>query len=337
MSLCVSLDVMGGDQAPSIVLDGAELALQETNDVRFHLYGDESLIKSQLTKHPLLSKKSEIIHCTEVVTSDTKPVDALRRLKDSSMRRAIEAVAEGKCDAVVSAGNTGAYMALSKIILKSLDGIDRPAIAALLPTVNGYCIGLDMGANLECTAENLMQFSVMGDVMARRMLGVKNPTIGLLNVGTEEVKGHAIVQLASQLIREIPDLNYIGFVEGDDINHGVADVVVTDGFTGNVSLKTLEGAAKFIFNTVRNTMESSVMGKLSYLVGKKSFKTIKNRLDPRRYNGATFLGLKGIAVKSHGGADAVAFANAIKVAINLAKNSDTLNLGQEIEEKIKEL
>ncbi|MBX3456823.1 MAG: phosphate acyltransferase PlsX [Candidatus Paracaedibacteraceae bacterium] len=337
MSLCVSLDVMGGDQAPSIVLDGAELALQEVKDVRFHLYGDKNLIKSQLSKHPFLSSKSEIFHCTEVVTSDTKPVDALRRLKDSSMRRAIEAVAEGKCDAVVSAGNTGAYMALSKITLKSLDGIDRPAIAALLPTVHGYCIGLDMGANLECTAENLMQFAVMGDVMARRMLGVKNPTIGLLNVGTEEVKGHAIVQHASQLMKEIPDINYVGFVEGDDINHGVADVVVTDGFTGNVSLKTLEGAAQFIFSTIRNTMESSILGKLSYLVGHKSFKNIKNRLDPRKYNGATFLGLKGIAVKSHGGADAVAFANAIKVAINLAKNSDTLNLGQEIEEKIKEL
>ena len=167
MSLCVSLDVMGGDDAPSIVLDGAELALQETNDVRFHLYGDESLIKSQLTKHPLLSKKSEIIHCTEVVTSDTKPVDALRRLKDSSMRRAIEAVAEGTCDAVVSAGNTGAYMALSKITLKTLDGIDRPAIAALLPTVNGYCIGLDMGANLECTAENLMPSKVLRVIFDR--------------------------------------------------------------------------------------------------------------------------------------------------------------------------
>jgi glycerol-3-phosphate acyltransferase PlsX len=328
---------MGGDQAPSIVLDGAELALQKEKDIRFQLYGDENLIKSHLSKTPLLSGKSEIFHCSEVVTSDTRPVDALRRLKDSSMRRAIEAVAEGKSDAVVSAGNTGAYMALSKITLKSLDGIDRPAIAALLPTVDGYCIGLDMGANLECTAENLMQFAVMGDVMARRMLGVKNPTIGLLNVGTEEVKGHAIVQHASQLMKEIPDINYVGFVEGDDINHGVADVVVTDGFTGNVSLKTLEGAAQFIFSTIRNTMESSILGKLSYLVGHKSFKNIKNRLDPRKYNGATFLGLKGIAVKSHGGADAVAFANAIKVAINLAKNSDTLNLGQEIEEKIKEL
>ncbi|MBX3487685.1 MAG: phosphate acyltransferase PlsX [Candidatus Paracaedibacteraceae bacterium] len=337
MSLCVSLDVMGGDQAPSIVLDGAELALQENSKIRFHLYGDESVIKSQLSKHPLLSQNAKIIHCTEIVTSDTKPVDALRRLKDSSMRRAIEAVADGECDAVVSAGNTGAYMALSKITLKTLDGIDRPAIAALLPTVNGYCIGLDMGANLECTAENLMQFAVMGDVMARRMLGVSSPTIGLLNVGTEDVKGNAIVQLASQLIKHLPGINYIGFVEGDDINHGVADVVVTDGFTGNVSLKTLEGAAQFIFSTIRKTMESSVLGKLSYLIGHKSFKTIRDRLDPRKYNGATFLGLKGIAVKSHGGADAVAFANAIKVAVNLAKNSDTLNLGQEIEKKIKEL
>lgn len=337
MPLCISLDVMGGDKAPLIVLEGAELALAENKDVKFHLFGDEAIIKSELSAYPLLSQNSEVFHCTEVVASDTKPVDALRRLKDSSMRRAIEAVASGSCDAVISAGNTGAYMALSKITFKTLDGIDRPAIAALLPTVDGVCIGLDLGANLECTAENLMQFAIMGDVMARRMLGIQSPKIGLLNVGTEEVKGHAIVQHASQLLKEVPDLNYIGFIEGDDINHGVADVVVTDGFTGNVFLKTMEGAVKFIFSTVRSTMESSLLGKLGYLVGHKSFKAIKNLLDPRKYNGAAFLGLKGIAIKSHGGADGVAFSYAIKVGINLAKNSDELNLGQEIEEKIKEI
>lgn len=337
MKTRLSLDVMGGDQAPLIVLEGAEQILSSGTDVEFLLFGDENAIQEHLNAFPLLSKKSKIFHCSEVVTNDEKPVNAIRGLKDSSMRKAIEAVANGEADAVISAGNTGAYMALSKIILRTLEGIDRPAIAALLPTVDGFCIGLDMGANLECTTENLVQFAVMGDVMARRVLGIANPKVGLLNVGTEEVKGHAIVQQASMLLKEIPGLNYIGFIEGDDVNHGVADVVVTDGFTGNIALKTLEGAARFIFSTVKDAMSSSFFGKLSYLIGKQSFASIKARLDPRKYNGAAFLGLKGIAIKSHGGADAVAFANAIQVAFNLAKDSEIQNFSQEIEAKIKEV
>ncbi|MBW8310165.1 MAG: phosphate acyltransferase PlsX [Candidatus Paracaedibacteraceae bacterium] len=337
MTTRLSLDVMGGDNAPLIVIEGAAQILASTLDVEFLLFGDKSVILDHLRNFPLLEKKSHIHHCSEVVTNDTKPVTAIRGLKDSSMRKAIEAVANGQADAVVSAGNTGAYMALSKILLRTLEGIDRPAISALLPTINGVCIGLDMGANLECTTENLVQFAIMGDVMAQRMLGIKNPRVGLLNVGTEEVKGHAIVQQASMLLKELPTLNYIGFIEGDDVNHGIADVIVTDGFTGNIALKTLEGAAHFIFGIIKETMGSSFFGKLSYLVGRSTFRNIKARLDPRKYNGAVFLGLRGIAVKSHGGADAVAFANAINVAFNLAKESHSLNFGDEIEAKIKEI
>ncbi|WP_010297662.1 phosphate acyltransferase PlsX [Candidatus Odyssella thessalonicensis] len=337
MTIKLSLDVMGGDKAPLIVLEGAENVLSFSEDINFLLFGDQDIITDKLKHFPLLSKKSEIIHCSEVVTNDTKPVAAIRGLKDSSMRKAIESVSKGQANAVVSAGNTGAYMALAKIMLKTLEGIDRPAIAAPLPTINGICIGLDMGANLECTTENLVQFAVMGEVMARRVLGIKNPRVSLLNVGTEEVKGHAVVQQASLILKEIPTMNYIGFIEGDDVNHGVADVIVTDGFTGNIALKTLEGAAHFIFDTIRETLSSTILGKLSYLVGRPAFNSIKSKLDPRKYNGAAFLGLRGIAIKSHGGADAAAFANAIKVAFNLSKDSETLDLGQEIETKIKEI
>lgn len=337
MMIKLSLDAMGGDNAPSVVLEGAEEVLNTSSDVEFLLFGDQDILSEHLKNYPKLSTKSQIIHCTEIVTNDTKPVAALRGMKDSSMRKAIEAVASGAADAVISAGNTGAYMALSKIILKTLDGIDRPAIAAPLPTTSGYCIGLDMGANLECTAENLLQFAIMGDVMARRVLGIENPKIGLLNVGTEEVKGHAIVQHTSLLLKETASLNYVGFVEGDDVNHGVADVIVTDGFTGNIALKTLEGAVHFIFGIVKDTMSSSLMGKLSYIVGRSAYKTIKSKLDPRKYNGAAFLGLRGIAIKSHGGADGIAFSYAINAAKNLARGSERLKLGEEIELKIKEL
>jgi phosphate acyltransferase len=346
MTVRLSLDVMGGDNAPLIVLEGAERVLasfskpsskSDSPEVTFLLFGDGAIISNYLKTFPLLGKKSTVVHCSETVTNDMKPVNAIRGLKDSGMRKAIESVARGEADAVISAGNTGAYMALSKILLGTLDGIDRPAIAALLPTMDGLCIALDLGANLECTTENLVQFAIMGEVMAKRLLNIKNPRVGLLNVGTEEVKGNAVVQQASLVLKEVPDLNYIGFIEGDDINHGGADVVVTDGFTGNVALKTLEGGVHFIIDTIKEVMKSSLWGKLSYLVGRSAFNEVKEKLDPRQYNGAAFLGLKGIAVKSHGGADAIAFSQAIKVALNLAQGSETLNFGQEIELKIKEI
>lgn len=337
MTIRLSLDVMGGDKAPLIVLEGAELVLSSSDDVDFLLFGDEEIITSHLENLPRLKKKSTIFHCSETVANDTKPVNAIRGMKDSSMRKAIVAVADGDAAAVVSAGNTGAYMALAKILLKTLDGIDRPAIATSLPTTNGFCIGLDLGANLECTTENLVQFAVMGEIMAKRMLGIENPRVGLLNVGTEDVKGHAIVQQAALILKTLSGINYVGFVEGDDVNHDVADVIVTDGFTGNVALKTMEGSAHFIFNTIKQTLNASVFGKLGYLIGRSAFEAIKSTLDPRKYNGAAFLGLRGIAIKSHGGADGIAFSQAINVALNIARGSDKLDFGQEIEAKIKEI
>lgn len=340
MTVILALDAMGGDKSPDIVIEGASLAIAQNQktfeDLFFNLYGDEVVLKTLVSKYPNLSGCTKIHHAEEVVTNDTKPSAAIRGMRQSSMRLAIESVVEGFSHAVVSAGNTGAYMALSKILLKTLDGIDRPAIAATLPTMKGTTVALDLGANLECTVENLIQFAVMGDVVARRILHKNNPTVGLLNVGSEEMKGSAVVQQAAQVIREVGQLNYIGFVEGDDITGGDVDVIVTDGFTGNVALKTIEGVAHFIMGTVKNAMASSWRGKLGYLVAEPVFAALKTRLDPRLYNGAVFIGLREVAVKSHGGADGFAFANAIRVAADLAHRVESQNLAQEIEEKLKD-
>ena len=340
MTVILALDAMGGDRSPDIVIEGASLAIAQNHkafgDLFFNLYGDEVVLKALVSKYPNLSGFVQIHHAEEVVTNDTKPSAAIRGLRRSSMRLAIESVVEGVSHAVVSAGNTGAYMALSKILLKTLDGIDRPAIAATLPTMKGTTVALDLGANLECTVENLIQFAVMGDVVARRILHKKNPKLGLLNVGSEEMKGSAIVQQAAQIIRDVGQLNYIGFVEGDDITGGDVDVIVTDGFKGNVALKNIEGVAHFIMGAVKDAMASSWRGKVAYAVAQPVFAALKTRLDPRLYNGAIFIGLREVAVKSHGGADGFAFANAIRVAADLAVRIESQNLAQEIEEKLKD-
>lgn len=349
MTIILALDAMGGDHAPDIVIEGASLSLEKHPNVFFNVYGNKPVIESLLARYPNLKECVTIHHTEEVVTNDTKPVQAIRGLRNSSMRLAIESVLEGTSHAVISAGNTGAYMALSKITLKTLDGVDRPAIAAVMPTKKGTCIALDLGANVDCTVENLTQFAVMGEVIARRILHKENPTIGLLNVGTEELKGSAVVQQASQVIRDVGKLNYIGFVEGNDLTSGKVDVVVTDGFTGNVALKSIEGMVKFVIGLLKGAFTSSWRGKFGYMIARPVFKLIKNKTDPRLYNGAIFIGLKGIAVKSHGGADAVAFASAIRVTIELCQKMNVsaevstndqemqmLTIGQEIEEKLKE-
>lgn len=343
MTIKLALDAMGGDGSPDIVVEGASLALRHLSQgvgahrfggVHFNLYGDEAILKALVSQYPNLLDCSQIHHTEDVVANDTKPSVAVR-MRRSSMRRAIESVLEGNSQAVVSAGNTGAYMALCKILLKTLDGIDRPAIAATIPNSLGTTVALDLGANVDCTVENLVQFAVMGDVVARRILHKKDPTLGLLNVGTEEMKGSAIVQQAAQILRDVGSLNYVGFVEGDDITSGDVDIVVTDGFTGNVALKTIEGVSHFIMGNVREAMVSSWRGKLAYAVGQPVFRLLKARMDPRLYNGAVFIGLREVAVKSHGGADGFAFANAIRVALNLAQRVESHNLAQEIEEKLK--
>jgi phosphate acyltransferase len=337
MPLVLALDAMGGDAAPQTVIEGADYAILNGVDAHFIVFGDAQQIEPLLKNLPHLQSKVTLRHTQEVVTNEIKPSAALRGLKNSSMRLAIMSVAEKESAAVVSAGNTGAYMALSKILLRTLEGVDRPAIATAIPTLTGACLALDLGANVECSVENLVQFAIMGQVMARRVLHKERPRVGLLNVGAEELKGSAVVQQAAQELRQIFEMDFEGFVEGNDFTSGRVDVVVTDGFTGNVALKTMEGVAHMIMKTVRGSLTASWRGKLGYLVAAPAFANIRAHFDPRLYNGAAFLGLKGIAVKSHGGTDGVGFGNAIMVAADMARDSHSHNMGQEIEEKLKQI
>ncbi len=319
--IIIALDAMGGDRAPDMVLRGANIALQRFPFVEFLLYGDEGRIRPLLAKLPRLGKQASIHHTDEVVTGDAKPSAALRTGRRSSMRLAIDAVAEGRADCVVSAGNTGALMAMAKVVLKTLPGIDRPAMASFFPTQRGESVMLDLGANVECDADNLVQFALMGDVFARTVLGVLQPTVGLLNVGAEDLKGNDAVRDAAARLRggTLP-VHFHGFIEGNDIAAGTVDVVVTDGFTGNVAIKMAEGTARLFSDFLRAAFRYSLSARLGYIFVAKALRKLRERLDPRRYNGAVFLGLGGIAVKSHGGADALGFSHAIGVAVDMKVN-----------------
>jgi phosphate acyltransferase len=319
--LRIALDAMGGDHAPDMVIEGAALARERWPDVDYLFVGDESRIAPLLAKHPALAAVSTIKHTADAVPMDAKPSVALRQGRGSSMRLAIDAVAAGEAHCVVSAGNTGALMAMAKFVLRTLPGIDRPAIASFFPTIRGESVMLDLGANLECDASNLVQFAVMGTVFSRTVLGLLEPTVGLLNVGSEEQKGHESIREAAALLRSSPLAgNFHGFVEGNDIGLGTVDVIVADGFTGNVALKTAEGSVKLYAEFLRRTFASSFLAKLGYLLARGAFLKLKARTDPRRYNGAMFLGLQGICVKSHGGTDAFGFSNAITVAADMARH-----------------
>ncbi len=314
-TLPLALDAMGGDNAPQSVVDGADIALTKFPDLRFLFFGDEAQLTPLLKKAKRLHGHYELVHTTDVVRSEDRPSAALRQGKNSSMRLAIDAVAQGKASGVVSAGNTGAFMAMSKLVFKTLPGIDRPAIAGEMPTHKHDILMLDLGANVACDADVLYQFAVIGDAFARQVLGLRKPTIGLLNIGSEDMKGHEEIQQAAQKLKENTlGLNYIGYVEGTDILQGKADVVVADGFTGNVALKTVEGTARFFASQMKATMRSSFWGRAAYVLARPAFAKLKKRLDARRYNGAMFLGLNGVAVKSHGGADGYAFYHAIREA-----------------------
>jgi glycerol-3-phosphate acyltransferase PlsX len=312
---------MGGDKAPHIVVQGANIARSRYPEADFLMVGDEAAIQPLLSKLPRLRKVCDIVHTTSVVTADDKPSLALRAGRDSSMRLAINAVCDGRAAGVVSAGNTGALMAMAKFVLKTLPGIDRPAIASYFPTLRGETVMLDLGANLQCDAQNLVQFAVMGNVFSRTVFAIEAPTYALLNVGSEELKGHEALQQASAILRgdSLPG-HFHGFVEGDDIAKGTVDVVVTDGFTGNVALKTAEGAAKLYTEALKRTFKSSFTARIGYVLASRAIKKFRRKVDPRRYNGAIFLGLNGITVKSHGGTDAFGFANAIGVAVDMAKH-----------------
>jgi len=319
--ITIALDAMGGDRAPSMVVKGAEIALQRHPDLHFLLFGAQDAVRPLLAKLPQLGKSVTLHHTDEEVADEAKPSLALRTGRQSSMRLAIEAVADGRADGVVSAGNTGALMAIAKFVLKMLPGIDRPAIASFFPTRRGESVMLDLGANVECDAENLIQFALMGDVFARTVLGLVEPTVGLLNVGSEDLKGNDAVRGASARLRgAVTPIHFYGFIEGDDIAAGTVDVVVTDGFTGNIAVKTAEGTVKLFSEFLEAAFRHSLSARIGYLFARSALRKLRMRSDPRRYNGAIFLGLDGIAVKSHGSTDAFGFANAIGVAVDMKVN-----------------
>jgi glycerol-3-phosphate acyltransferase PlsX len=334
--ITIAVDAMGGDRAPTVVLKGAEIALQRFPDVTFLLFGAEDRVRPLLSRLPQLAKAAQLHHTSEMVPADAKPSLALRTARQSSMRLALDAVAEGRADGMVSAGNTGALMAMAKFVLKTLPGIERPAIASLFPTRSGETVVLDLGANVECDAANLVQFALMGDVFARTVLGLTAPSVALLNVGAEDLKGNDAVRAAAAELRSgLVPIQFYGFVEGDDIPRGTVDVVVTDGFTGNVALKMAEGTAKLFSEFLRSAFRHSLSARIGYLFARGALNKLRQRLDPRRYNGAIFLGLAGIAVKSHGSTDALGFANAIGVAVDMKVNgfvdkirSELARLGQ---------
>ncbi|WP_421709634.1 phosphate acyltransferase PlsX [Algihabitans sp.] len=319
--LVIALDAMGGDHAPAVVVRGANMALRRKPDLEFVFFGREEQIRPLLTKLKKLNKVSRIVHTDDVVDSNERASVALRSGRNSSMRLAINAVRDGEADACVSAGNTGALMAMAKFALKMVQGIDRPAMASFFPTLRGESVMLDLGANVTCDAENLVEFTVMGNAFIRSVLGLEEPSFGLLNVGSEEQKGHEELREAAAILRDanLPGRFY-GFVEGDDIASGTTDVVVTDGFSGNVALKTAEGTVKLYTEFLRRTFRSSPLAQLGYLLAKPAMRKLRKRVDPRRYNGAVLLGLNGIAVKSHGGSDALGFAHAVTLAVDLARH-----------------
>ncbi|MBN8889977.1 MAG: phosphate acyltransferase PlsX [Rhodospirillales bacterium] len=308
---------MGGDGAPDIVVAGLAIAAERHPGARFLLVGDEPRLLPLLARHKRAAGACTIRHTAEVIAGDLKPTAALR-LRGASMRLAIDAVAGGEAAGVVSAGNTGALLALAKIVIKSLPGIDRPAMAAIGPSARGDVVMLDLGANVLCDVRNLVEFAVMGDVFARTVLGLTAPTIGLLNVGSEELKGDERIRQAAEVLK-VSHLSgqFHGFVEGHDIAAGTTDVIVTDGFTGNVALKTGEGALKLMGQMLREVFSSSLAARIGYLLARPGLERLREWLDPRRYNGAVMLGLGGVVVKSHGGTDAQGFAHAVDVAMDM--------------------
>ncbi|MGB0843272.1 MAG: phosphate acyltransferase PlsX [Alphaproteobacteria bacterium] len=334
----IALDAMGGDDAPDIVIKGAARALKRYPSVRYTIFGDKAIINPMIDALPELAEASTIRHTDQKVSAEGSVKQALRQ-RDTSMRLAVEAVKNKEADAVVSAGSTGALMGISYLLLKTLPGIERPAIASFFPTLRGEACMLDLGANVQCSARNLVEFAIMGNVFASLALGVKYPSYGLLNIGTEASKGLDYIKDAAQKIQDIneragPDGGipgkYVGYVEGDAVTAGNVDVIVTDGFTGNVALKMGEGTAKLTTEYIRRTFRASLMAKIGYVFAARTFRKLRLRLDPRRYNGAILLGLNGVSVKSHGGTDEIGFANAIGVAVDLVEGKVQESISQEL-------
>lgn len=318
--LTLAIDAMGGDHGPEAVLDGAAAAAAAGLKARFLFFGDRAVLGPLLAARPKLAG-SEVRHAPGVVAMEDKPSQVLRRGRDSSMWAAVEAVAKGDAAVVVSGGNTGALMAVSIFQLRMIDGVDRPAISALWPTPNGRSIVLDVGANVEADANQLVQFAIMGEAFFRALTGKEKPTVGLLNVGAEELKGHDLIRNAARILREAdPDMAFAGFIEGNDISKGTVDVVVTDGFTGNVALKTAEGAARLVASWIKKALTNSIITRIGALLLRVQLIKLRERMDPSSANGGVFLGLNGIVVKSHGGADANGVKSAIELAASLARH-----------------
>ncbi|WCT73148.1 phosphate acyltransferase PlsX [Sphingomonas naphthae] len=317
----IALDAMGGDGGPAMTVAGAARVAARDPNIRFILFGDEGLIAAEVARHKALGPCVEIVHAPDVISGEDRPSQAIRRTKTTSMGMAILAVKEGRADAAVSAGNTGALMAMSKLALRTMAGIDRPALAGILPTLGKHnLVMLDLGANTECDARNLAQFAVMGAAYSKIVIGVDLPRVRLLNIGSEEMKGTDTIRDAAQLLREAEHLHlsFEGFIESDRLGRGEADVIVTDGFSGNIALKTVEGTARFVTDLLRRAFTSSFRSKMGFLLSKPALHLLRVHLDPNNYNGAVFLGLNGLVVKSHGGANPHGMANAIGVAKKLA-------------------
>jgi phosphate acyltransferase len=322
-SITISLDAMGGDAGPGIVIAGAAVALDRRPDLRFVIFGDESVVRPVLDAHPRVREQSEFHHCSVTVQMDDKPSQALRKGRwKSSMWQSVQAVRDGEAAAAVSAGNTGALMAMARFCLRSVPGIERPAIAAIWPTLRGESIVLDVGATIGADARMLADFAVMGAAMARVVFDLERPTVALLNVGVEEMKGVEQVREAARLLRDLdhPGFEYRGFVEGDDLGKGTVDVAVTEAFSGNIALKTAEGTARQIAEYLRSAMARTWASRLGYVLARSAFELLSEKMDPRKVNGGVFLGLNGLVIKSHGATDAEGFASAIDLAREMARS-----------------
>lgn len=327
----ISVDAMGGDNSPKIVIEGLAIAAKKNPDIRFLVFGDLEKVEDEIKKFPSLRRVCELRHCSERVYNEDKPSQVIRN-KNTSMYQAIDAVRQGEAQAVVSAGNTGALMAISKMLLKTIQKIHRPAIVSIMPHINGKYVMLDLGANTECSAVNLAEFAVMGNVLAKHALGIERPRIALLNIGAEEMKGKEEIRHAAQMIRNATmDIDFIGYIEPHEIAFGKADVVVADGFTGNVALKSIEGTSKLISTMIKNAVKGSLLAKIGipfmYFAAKKISKT----MNPKLYNGAMFVGLNGLSVKSHGGADGFSFSVALNNAITLVRQNFVSTIREELE------
>ncbi len=330
----IAIDAMGGDTGPAAMVAGMSRARRKNAGICFELYGDEALIAPELDRHPNLKGAVNVHHTPDAILASEKPSQAIRRAKTTSMGMAINAVKDGQADAALSGGNTGALMAMSKLALRTMPGIDRPALAALLPTLGDTdLVMLDLGANTECDAQNLVQFAVMGSAYARTVLGLKKPRVKLLNIGTEELKGTDELKEAAALLREADYLpmKFDGFTEGDQLSRGNVDVVVTDGFSGNIALKTAEGTARFVTDLLRRAFKSSLRSKAGFALSKPALNLLKHHLDPNNHNGAVFLGLNGLVVKSHGGANPKGVSNAIGVAARMVGNDILRKIGEDLD------